>query len=66
MERGVNLRRGYAVQIQPRPAGCNWMVTDCNGRTAKGQASDPGSAHRCCDFTIATLKALQRVGQRRF
>ena len=66
MKRYVNARRGYAVQIQPRPAGCDWMVTDCDGRTANGQAPDPASAQRSCDFMIAILEALQRVRKRRF
>jgi hypothetical protein len=66
MKLNVNVRRGYAVQIQPRPSGFDWMVTDRNGRTANGQAPDPASADLCCDFTIAMLEALQRVGQRRF
>jgi hypothetical protein len=58
--------RDYAVHIQPEPAGWDWTVTGIDGRTAAGQAPDAGSARWCCDFTIAALEALARVGQRRF
>ena len=66
MTRKVRMRQGYAVHIQPRPTGCDWAVTAGDGRTALGQAPDPASASRCCDFTIAALEALRRVGARRF
>ncbi len=62
----LDLARGYAVDIRPGSPGWDWRVTDGDGRTARGRASDPSSARRCCDFTIAALEALRRVGARRF
>jgi hypothetical protein len=58
--------RGYAVHVQAHPAGWDWMVTGIDGRAASGRVADAGSARWCCDFTIAALEALRRVGQRRF
>lgn len=56
----------YAVTIEALPTGFDWKVTSADGRTVSGRATNRGSARRCCDFTIATLEAFQRLGRRTF
>ena len=66
MSQNIEAPPGYAAHIQPRPTGYDWQVTSADGRTARGQAPSPASAHQCCDLTITTLEALRRLSRRRF
>ena len=66
MDRPAKPTCDYALLLQPRPAGCEWIVTQGGAVTMSGRAADPETAERCGGLAVGALRALGKVARRRF
>jgi len=60
------LTSDYALVLQPRPLGVEWIVTQGGGVAMRGRAADPETAERCGGLAVGALRALGKVARRRF
>jgi hypothetical protein len=66
MDRPEQQTRDYALRLQPKPAGCDWIVTRGGTVAMSGRAADPETAERCGGLAVGALRALGKIARRRF
>ena len=56
----------YVVGVKPASPNSEWTVSRARRVIMSGLSPTPFSAHRCGAMAAGALRALERIGRRRF